>query len=412
VVAEFEPDIVGISAMTHQIVEAYAAAAAIKGIRSQTRIVLGGPHATARPCETLEECAALDAVCFGEGEQTFAEVAARWSEGATLDGCAGVAARVASGGPRESGARPWLRDLDSLPFPAWDLFPRSDVYPVMSTRGCPYRCNFCCRAMGDKVRKRSPANTVNEIEWLVRRFHPRLVRFEDETLTWNRSHALSIVDGILSKGLDRLVEFSGQTRVDRVDRELFLALKRANFRTIEMGVESGSPRILAASGKHIDLEQVVDSFAAAHEVGLRTWAKFILGHPHETPETVAETIDLASRINPTLVSFAIMVPYPGTEIWNLVQRGEGGYRLLESDWSAFDKFLGNAIALEHLSRSALERWQVRGYTTVYLRNRRYRELIDLVWSQRKMAFGLAAKLVSSVGLALLPIRTRLMRDTH
>jgi anaerobic magnesium-protoporphyrin IX monomethyl ester cyclase len=399
-VALFDPEIVGLSAMTHEVRQAYEAARAIKDLKPATRIVLGGAHANALPCEALRECEALDAACFGEGERTLAEIVDCWSDGHSLAGCRGVAWRDETGAPHRNAARAWCDALDSLPFPAWDLFPPSEVYPVMSARGCPFRCNFCCRALGDTVRMRSAGNTVAEIEWVVRTFGPRLIRFEDETLGWNREHLHAILDGIMTRGLHRRVEFSGQTRVDRVDPGLFAVLRQANFRTIEMGVESGSAGILAASGKRIRLDRVRESFAAAHEAGLRTWAKFIIGHPNETVETVRETVNLAALLNPTIVSFAIMVPYPGTEVWNLARRGEGGYRIVDDDWAAFDKFLGNALALEGLSRPALETWQIRGYAEVYLKNRRYRELAELVWRHRKMAAGLACKLVSSTGQSL------------
>jgi anaerobic magnesium-protoporphyrin IX monomethyl ester cyclase len=394
---DFLPDIVGLSAMTHEIRQAYEAARSIKRRHHSIRIVLGGAHANAQPCEALEECAALDATCFGEGEGTFAEMANRWTAGETLAECPGVAWRDQAGPARRNPPRPWSPDLDSLPFPAWDLFPASDTYPVMSARGCSFRCNFCCRALGDRVRLRSPANTVAEIEWVVRTFRPRLIRFEDETLGWDLRHIGAILDGIMAKGLHRAVEFSGQTRVDRAEPQLFRTLRQANFRLIEMGVESGNGRILAASGKRIDVDRVREAFAAAHEAGLRTWAKFILGHPNETVETLRDTLDLATRINPSIVSFAIMVPYPGTAVWDLARRGEGGYRIVERDWTAFDKFLGNALALEHLSRAALERWQMRGYAEVYLRNRRFREFVGLVWEHRKMAGRLAWKLLHSAG---------------
>ena len=262
----------------------------------------------------------------------------------------------------------------------------------MTARGCPHRCNFCSRALGSGFRTRSPANVLEELEWLVREFRPRLIRFEDETLTWNPAHVNAILDGILSRGLHRRTGCSGQTRVDRVDRALFRRLKEANFRIVEMGVESGNPGLLAASGKRIDVERVRASFAAAREAGLRTWANFILGHPHETVTTVRDSIELAVELNPTLVSFAIMVPYPGTEVWELARRGEGGYRMIQTDWGAYDKFLGNVLELEDLPRPVLERWQIRGYATVFLRNHRYGDFARLVWKHRRAAAALVRKL--------------------
>jgi radical SAM superfamily enzyme YgiQ (UPF0313 family) len=394
---EFRPEVVGFSAMTHEILRAYDAARQLERQDPRVRIALGGPHASAVPLRTLEECPSIDLACVGEGERTLIDAVETWSGGGEIEHCAGAAWRDGSGAPRQGEERAWERDLDALPFPAWDLFPRSSTYPIMTARGCPYRCNFCCRASGGKVRKRSPVNALDELDWLIREFHPRVVRFEDETLTWDGEHINAVLDGILARGHHRTVSFVGQTRVDRVDHELFRKLKRANFRMIEMGVESGDPGVLAASGKNIDVERVRESFRAAHAAGLRTWAKFILGHPNETPETVRHTVRLAADLNPTLVSFAIMVPFPGTGVWDLATRGEGGYRMISSSWDAFDKFLGNVLELESLPRAALERWQIRGYATVYLRNHRYGEFAGLAWKHRKSAIALVKKIVRHRG---------------
>jgi anaerobic magnesium-protoporphyrin IX monomethyl ester cyclase len=392
---EFKPGVVGLSAMTHEIPQAYASARALAAVLPGVHLALGGAHTTALPARTLEECPELELVCFGEGEHTLAEALDVWSAGDAITSCPGAAWRDGSGAIQVGPMRDWEQDLDRLPFPAWDLFPRSATYPIMTARGCQYRCNFCCRALGGAVRKRSVANVLEELEWVIRTFRPRLVRFEDETLTLDRDHAHALLDGIIERGYHRLTRFNGQTRVDRVDLETLRKLKRANFAMLEMGVESGSPAVLEASDKRITLDRVRESFRLAREVGIPTFAKFILGHPNETHETIRQTVDLATELNPERVSFAIMVPYPGTRVWEYASAGQAGYRLISAGWSDFDKFLGNTLELEQVPRSALEKWQIRGYATVYLRNHRYADFAGLVWRHRKSAIGLLRKLASA-----------------
>ncbi len=391
----FEPGVVGLSAMTHEIPQAYASARALAALLPGVHVALGGPHATALPARTLEECPELELACVGEGERTLAEAVDVWSGGGAIGTCPGAAWRDGSGEIRLGPARPWETDLDALPFPAWDLFPRSDTYPIMTARGCPYRCNFCSRALGGVLRKRSVPNVLAELDWVVRTFGPRVVRFEDETLTVDGAHAHAVLDGILERGYHRRTRFIGQTRVDRVDRETLRKLKRAHFVMLEMGVESGSPELLAASDKRISVERARQTFRLAREVGLPTFANFILGHPHETHETIRQTVDLAAELNPERVSFAIMVPYPGTRVWDYATRGEAGYRIVSAAWGDFDKFLGNCLELDQVPRAALEQWQIRGYVTVYLRNHRYADFTALVWRHRKSALALLLKLASA-----------------
>jgi len=163
---------------------------------------------------------------------------------------------------------------------------------------------------------------------------------------------------------------------------------------VDFGVESGNQGILKKIRKGITVSDARSAVRAAKEAGLKTGSYFILGHPGETIPTIQDTINLAVDLNTTIVSFGIMVPYPGTEIHAMAKRGECGYRLLSENWEDYDKQIGNALEIEGLSRAELEKWQRRAYLAVYLRNHRFAELAALLISQRRLALGMLRKCIN------------------
>jgi len=221
------PDVIGLSAMTPEIQCAADVAHLAKQVLPNSLIVIGGVHAIVLPRETLEEYADFDVLVSGEGEFVLPEVVRAFREGRSFEGIEGVAFRR-DGAVILNPKRPYIEDLDSIPFPAWDKYPRhSKQYCMMSSRGCPYGCAFCMTIMGTKVRSRSPENVVEEMEWLANTYRPREIVFSDETFTLNLERTDRILDHILARGLERKIRWSAQTRVDRVNYELFAKLKRA-----------------------------------------------------------------------------------------------------------------------------------------------------------------------------------------
>ena len=270
--------------------------------------------------------------------------------------------------------RPPPDDYDALPFPAWDLFQPVGTLPLITHRGCPFKCVFCSHNSGFKPRYRTPGNVLDEIEQMLERYRPERIRIEDETFGLHMGRTKAILEGIIARGFNRRVDFTAQTRVDRVDEEFMRLLKTANFETLELGVESGNPEMLLKIQKGITLEQVERAVRLAKRNGLRVWCKFILGHPDETHATIRDTIDFIAKINPHQLSVSIMTPFPGTPIHEMALRGEGGYRLLSGGWEDFDKYSSGVLELETVSLGRLKRYQIACYGNLYLRNRRFLEL--------------------------------------
>lgn len=389
-VAALKPDLVGITAFTHAVADAARTASMAKRVSPGCCTVLGGPHATALPVETLKEFSPFDIVVSGEGELALHDIVRRLASGDSLNDVAGVYYRekgAVVAGPPPS----FLEDVESLPFPAWELFPRSHKYPVMTARGCPYNCNFCMRVMGSKVRKRSVQSVLAEILRDVDEFGGTAIDFFDETFAVDRKYAMELMDLMIQNKLPERMKWTAETRVNLADLDLFKKMKQSGCKFLAFGVESGNPDILAATGKNITRDQVVRAVSLAKQAGLRRGAFFIIGHPNETMETAQDTIDFAASLNTDRVAFGIMVPYPGTRVWELAKKGEGGYKIISSDWTDFNKQLGNSLELEGLTRRQLERLQLMGYLRFYLRNRRFKELARLLVKERRTAFALLRK---------------------
>ena len=381
--AEEKPDLVGITSMTHEIVTAAALAEALRTALPEAVFVAGGVHPTALPRETLEDFPAFDAVVFGEGERTLPELVRTIETGGDLARVSGVAWRR-DGQVHQNAPRPWLTglELEGLTWPAWDLFPTAHTYPIFTTRGCPFPCVFCARPYGRQVRARSPENVLAELEWLLTTFRPGYLKVYDETFGVDRRRANVLLDTFVAAGIPERMRWWAMTRVSTADESLVEHMARAGCDYIGFGIESGSPSILKAAAKDVDLDKAARLVTAARAAGMTTEGFFIIGLPNETRETAWETIRFAARLKTDNVAFGVMVPYPGTEVYELARRGQGGYRLLSTDWRDFNKQLGNALEMETLPRAAMERLQLLGYLYFYVRNLRLVGFARFCWENR------------------------------
>lgn len=404
-VLERAPALVGVTAMTHEIHEAGSLCAGVKAALPGCVTVVGGPHPTALPQRTLREFPDIDVAVHGEGEYTACELAAAVAEGAPREAWAkiqGIAFRdgadVGLNAPR-----PAIADLDALPFPAWEVFPRGLRWPIYAGRGCPFQCAFCQRVLGDRVRLRSVDNVLAEIDALEARLGVRSSWFQDETFGVSRRWTHEFLDRLIARNEERgyVWKWKANSRANLADLELYRKMRRAGCRTLDFGVESGSPKVLERIRKAITPAQARSAIRSARQAGLRTNAFFIIGHPGETWMTALQTVLFAPRLRADDIAVGVMVPYPGTEVWELARRGEWGYRLLSEDWRLYDKYFGDALALKSLSHRQLEVLQVATYVAFYLGTARVSRLFHFISRFRREALQMARR--------LLPARTRAAR---
>lgn len=327
-VAADSPVVFGITCTTAQATRAFALAAEVKKMAPRTFVVMGGPHASSLPRRSLEEAAGLDAVVFGEGERTILELVERVTSGGGLEGVDGTAFR-ADGGIVVNQPRALIEDLDSLPFPAWDLLPMrkyvaSTWFPngvryyanVFTSRGCPYGCTFCGarKTWTRRFRARSPESVVAEIEHLYRKFGIPNFFISDDLFTLRRKRVVEICDLLISRNLP--ITWTCLSRVDTIDREILAQMKRAGCYMISYGLESGAQEVLDRLNKGTTVEQGIAAVAMAHEAGIRVFGSFMIGSPGETPETVEKTIQLIRKLKLDEVGLGVTTAYPGTELFD------------------------------------------------------------------------------------------------
>ena len=377
---DFQPEIFGVTAMTHEVNTAAEACAIAKLMSPEVWTVVGGPHTTALPDRTLEEFPPIDIAVAGEGEMAMAELAEAKAQAsqAELGTILGIAFRR-GGRVVRTAARPWLEDLDSLPFPAWDLFPKVS-WGVMAGRGCPFGCKFCQRVLGRRLRMRSVDNVLAEFDALEDRLGRHDIWFRDETFGLNQRWADEFLEKLNARKQRKgyALRWGCNSRANLADLDRYRRMKESGCRRVSFGVESGDEVILKRIMKEITPQMAIDAIASAQTAGLSAAAFFIIGHPGETWRTALKTVHLAARCHANSIAVGVMAPCPGTEIWEMARRGEYGYKLLTEDWRAYDKYFGNALSVRGLSHRQLEFLQSLTYVWFYLYNLRFRALLRFV----------------------------------
>lgn len=339
---EFQPDVVGCSAVTPAFHTAVEIARLIRELPCEAVFVVGGAHATAAP-QHAAASGAFDYVVLGEGEATFLELLGHLSgKGPDRpDDVAGLAF-MRDGELVVTSPRARIGDLDSLPFPARHLLPHPKEYHptqasvrglplahVMTSRGCPSRCKFCDRAVfGEQYRTHGVDHVLGEIEETVGRYGVREIRFFDDTFTLGRGRLEKICAGM--KKFRPKLPWTCLTKVTTVDYDMLRMMRLAGCWQVLFGLESGDDRILESLGKNCTVEQNRQAVRAAKRAGLRVRCDFLVGSPHETMESLEATLRLAKELPIDFAHFNKFTPYPGTEFYKeMAEQGR------EFDFSVF-----------------------------------------------------------------------------
>ncbi len=366
---EIDTEVIGITSATLTYNSALKIAKISKEVLPNCITILGGCHATFWDFNALRECPDLDIIVRKEGEITLLEILRKLEAKKNLDNIQGITFRKCNKIIRNED-RPYIENLDDLPFPAHHLFNLNSyikvgklIIPLMTSRGCVYWCDFCTavRMFGRKYRMRSPKNVVDEIELVHNKYDVDQFTFYDDAFTVDQKRTEEICDEILRRKLD--VEWDCETRVDMVNKSLLEKMRKAGCIAVWFGVESGSQTIIDKMHKKFKIEQTRKAFEIAHEVGLMTVASVILGFPGETEETAWETINFVKSLNPVDVGFYIATPYPGTPLYETVK--DNGWLKTED----FDKYDTATPVFEtpYLSSEKLKEIRFKAYQQFYLR---------------------------------------------
>jgi radical SAM superfamily enzyme YgiQ (UPF0313 family) len=378
-IKNYNPDFIIAGPYTEEVLRAYKVCEIAKKINSEIITVFGGPHVSAIPYETLEEFPLLDFVIYGEGELNTLNLVNRENPeniqglGYRKDG------EVIINPPASQ-----IQDLDTLPYPAWDLYPLNEYrgrltknfnrkmnipkleLPVLSVRGCPSNCNFCFKVY-EGLRFRDPVKVVDEIEFLVNTYGVTDIFFAEGTFLAKSEHGTKICQEIIKRGLNKKISWVAETRVNAVDEESLKLLKEAGCEELYFGIESGDEEILKNSKKGITFEQMKKAIKLSKKIGIRACCFSIIGHPNETRESINKTVKLLMELDSDVMNISIMMPFPGTKIRELALKGEGNYRMLSNDWNTYTKQHGGPLELTNISLKELRKLQSQGYIKYFLR---------------------------------------------
>ncbi len=330
-ISGYAPDFVGITMLTANYAAARNIARITQDIDKRIKIIVGGTHPTLDPEGTLS-VAEFDYAIRGEGEFTFLELINGLDEAEIK----GLSLRK-DGKVVHNEDRPFIQNLDALPFPERNSFLNETTYlelgSVLTGRGCPFSCSYCAspRLWYRQVRLRSTNNVLAELECLKTHYHSSFIHFTDDTFTLDKERAKEICRQIIDRQLG--IEWVCDTRVDCLDKELLILMKAAGCVRVKIGVESGSDRILKRVHKGITTKKVRKAVALIKEARLPLTVYLMVGFPGETNDDLGQTITFAKELNADYYSLSILAPYYGTEILSELEKS--GKKLDKKHWEYF-----------------------------------------------------------------------------
>ncbi len=320
---EIKPDYVGFQVLTSNRVCSFKMMERIYKIYPDTKIMAGGIHATIMYKQILEKYPFLTIV-LGEGELTFSELIDKGEPSESIDGIAyNDNGRIITTREREL-----IEDLDALPFPKHEVFFNESrrCGCVLTSRGCPFACTFCCLCSitQRKVRFRSVKNVVDEIEFMINKFKDmESVWIHDDSFLLNNKRVIEFCDEIVRRGIKK--EFICSGRMKPLSKEMIKAMEGAGFKNFLVGLESGAEEILRTSKKAIKKEDAINAFKLFAKSSIKIHPFLIIGLPGETVETIKETADLFQTLQKIKYVFVgedlgLLLIYPGTEVYEIAKR--------------------------------------------------------------------------------------------
>lgn len=300
------------------------------------RVAVNGPDPSDQPALYLS--AGAEALVLGEGEMGLAEVADAWRAGQTdLEPIGGLVTPGDDGELRHSRSRPPVAALDALPLPAWDLIDVADYrqawagahgyfsWNMATSRGCPYRCNWCAKpTFGRRYTQRSPQSVAREMQRLKREVAPDHIWFADDIFGLSADWIIAFADEVERR--DVRTRFMMQSRVNLMSPDAVAALARAGAEEVWLGVESGSQKILDAMDKGSTVQSARNATRTLQAGGIRVGWFIQLGYPSESWDDILATRDLLRDEAPDDIGISVAYPLPGTKFYDRVSAQLGARR--------------------------------------------------------------------------------------
>lgn len=379
-ISDSSPDVIGITATILTISTSHELAKEMKKAFPQTPLIIGGPQLCSAPEKTMRD-GPYDIGVMGEGEETMLELICAMMEGKEdFSSVMGLVIKK-DGDSVFNKPRPYIEELDTLPFPARRLYPPLHKYrpvpasyikkPVglmISSRGCPYQCIFCDRKVfGNKFRAHSPKYVVDEMEEVIKVHGAREIRFMDDTFTLDIKRVDEICEEIFKRKIK--VPWTCLTRVNTVNLDILKKMKRAGCWQVIYGIEAGDQKMLDIIKKGVTVEQNEMGIKLAKKAGLNVRATFVFGLPGETLETIKKTVDFAKRMKLDVVNFFTVILFPGNELYSMAKK-EG--KILHENYDEYTSLIDTEATHLHyvpegLTEKELKNAIVDAYRKYYFR---------------------------------------------
>jgi anaerobic magnesium-protoporphyrin IX monomethyl ester cyclase len=383
-VKKFHPQMVGFQVYSCNLELVKKAVSLIKNLDFSIYIVIGGPHPSGLPLESLNQLSGADFGFKGEAEIGLPLLVKEILKDKNLNPerlskIPGLIWR--SNGRIISNLQVFPDSLDELGFPSWDLInprdyplaPQGAIFkkfpfaPIVTTRGCPHNCGFCAgySITGKKVRKRSIENIIEEIVFLRQRYGIKEIHFLDDNFTLDKEYVQGFCQRIINEGLRFNWCCPNGLRLDSLDGQTISMMKQAGCYYISVGIESGSPRILREQRKGLAIQDIKSQISLIRKYGIDVNGFFIIGYPGETEEDIEATIDFSKRLGLSRAAFFNFIPLPGSTIYEALSR-KGEIKNL-----SWENLTQNRVsyAPAGISKKKLKRLQQKAYLIFYLRPR-------------------------------------------
>jgi len=312
-----KPNIVAISCNYSPLHNPTLTIAAMVKNEFNVQVVVGGNHATALDEYMINIGNDIDYITRGEGETVLPDLLSALQEQKDLASVKGLTYKKTGAIISNEDAH-LINDLDTIPLPAYHLLKMNlyNRYNIITGRGCPYNCSYCASNVifGRKVRYRSPKIVMDEIEYLLHNYGNKRFWFSDDTFTANKQYVHTLLDEIISRNVQ--IEWSCMTRVNSVSKDLLYRMKGAGCSYISYGIESGNPRMLRQMNKRISIDDIEKALILTKESGIDTYLFFLVGNIGENWDSIKDSYRLIRKTKPTGASFAIVIPLPGTRMFD------------------------------------------------------------------------------------------------
>ncbi|MBI4667791.1 MAG: cobalamin B12-binding domain-containing protein, partial [Elusimicrobia bacterium] len=370
------PKFIGITSSTIAIHHAAKLAQTLKEQNSAAITIVGGPHVTAVPEETMSAFPQFDIGVIAEGEATIVDLLKTLGENGPLEKVKGIVFRQQNT-VQLTDRREFIKDLDSLPMPAWDLLPSLPKYyrsaaqnvkkipsaSLVTTRGCPGHCTFCDRKVfGNACRAFGADYVLKMIRHLHFHYGIRDIHIKDDTFTTFRGRLTQICQALIREDWD--LSWSCLARIDHVNPEILRLMKKAGCWQIQYGIESGVQEIVNLYKKGINLEQAGQSVRWTKEAGISALGFFIIGSPSETPATIEKTIKFIKELDLDDFQLSFLTPLPGSELYETARQ----YGSFENDWRKLCEYRVNFVP-NGLTKETLEKYHRKACLEFYFRPR-------------------------------------------